>query len=115
MMLGGRLIELLERLQPDAQYARLATETIRDLWRERQGDSENQRRKLTARLQRIDEQRTSLDGVYIYDSGIDGATYERESNRLNHEHDAVQRELGELKAERMDVDAILAFAESTRT
>ena len=81
MALEAGFIELLERLQPDAQYARLATETIRDLWRERQAASENQRRTLMARLESIDERRERLDHVYIYDSAIDKAIRSRVTRR----------------------------------
>jgi site-specific DNA recombinase len=112
MVLEQAFVELLARLQPDVRYARLATETIRDLWREQQAESENQRRTFTARLEAIAARRERLDHRYIYEeSAIDRATYERESNRLNHEHDDVQRQLGDLKAESLDVDAVLAFAE----
>jgi predicted transcriptional regulator len=60
---------------------------------------------LTARLDSIAEQRKRVDRVFIHETAIDRATYDRETNRLNYEHDEIHGQLGKLKAESLDVDA----------
>jgi site-specific DNA recombinase len=109
-VLERKFVELLEWLTPDGSLLPLFKQTVRDVWKRRQGDSEAifklSQKKLVTATQKKDQLVDAL-----LDKRIDQHTYDQQVIRLSKENEETERELRAAEAEFIDLEAVLAFAE----
>ena len=101
---------LVERLAPERQYMRLFKEIVRQLWKQRQSDSEAILRVAKGKL---DDLRFRKDRLveFLLAGRLDQQTYDEQTERLNSEMEAAKEEFASADLECMDVEAVLEFAE----
>ncbi len=106
-------LQMLEALLPNAEYVELFIAIVLDLWKEKQSEATNIRLGLRKRIEKLQDRKSRLDEAFIYQQAIDRATYQDHVDRLNQEISVTELQLQQDSVNRLDVDAVLAFARDT--
>jgi DNA-directed RNA polymerase subunit RPC12/RpoP len=107
--------ELLGKFQPRPEYLRLFNEIVLDVWKERQAESRRARVKLEHRLAELRQRLDGVDEAFLFRRVIDKRTYDRQRDRLKELMGLAEMELADARAEELDVEGLLAFAQQVLT
>lgn len=105
-------IDALASLRMDSSFFALFTEIVRDAWKDRHGEILERRLKLERRLTDLAQRKNTLIDAYLYRGKVDEATYDQQRARLDGEMEAVQHEHQAADGDGVDVEPVLAFAET---
>src|SRR5581483_11274530 len=103
--------EFLVQLQPNLGYMRLYRETVTDVWRKRQGDSQNVQAVLLRKIKGLRENKTKLEEAFVYQRAIDATTYQDMRATLAQDLTLAEMELGEAQVEEIEIETVLDFTE----
>ena len=109
--LEGAFVDLLARLQPRPEFARLWSAVVRDVWRRRTAAARAEREGLERRVTGLREKLDRV-GDLLADGVLDPQGYQRQRNRLREQLALAEVAREEATDEHLDVEAILAFAET---
>ncbi len=101
----------LEELRPDPGYLRLFRQIVIDVWRTEQRNARSLVKAKAARLAELLERLEQLEEAFIFRHAIDQETYERQRARLTEQRTLAEMELDDARAEDLDVEGLLGFAE----
>jgi site-specific DNA recombinase len=104
--------EFMRQLQPNASYMRLYREIVLDVWRKKQGDSQQAQSVLSRKVKELRENKTKLEEAYVYQRAIDAATYQEMHAKLAEELTLAEMELRDAQAEEIEIEAVLDFAQA---
>jgi DNA invertase Pin-like site-specific DNA recombinase len=110
--LESRFSELLARLQPRPEYLKLFRAVVVDVWRNRQAEASRALSGKSARAAELRQRLEKLEEAFIYAHAIDESTYRSQRDKLRAAVSAVEDEIDEARAEGLDVEGVLDFAES---
>ncbi len=113
--LEADFVKLLEQLQPNQAYMRLFRAVVQDAWKDRQRAAEGLGQ---AAVRRADDLRRRLDRVeeaFIQARSIDRQSYERQRDKLREDLALAEMEIADAKLEAVDIEGVLAFAETVLT
>jgi site-specific DNA recombinase len=102
----------LATLQPRKEYLRLFNAIVRDVWESQRQGARDLREATQRRLHAVGQRLDALEQAFIFEKRIDRATYERQRDKLREDETLLQMELHEARVEEMDVEGLLAFAET---
>jgi hypothetical protein len=105
-------LELLGSLQPKPNYLRLFRAVVADVWKSEQTNAQLLSKAAERRIVALNEQSERLDRCFIFDRTIDKAAYQRQRDRLRTEITVAELELGDARFDELEVEGVLAFAES---
>ena len=108
--LHALFLEWLQRLVPERGSLEEIKNTIRTVWKERQGDAEALRSVLLRKLSQAEARKTTLVNRYL-DGDVDKATYTEHVVRLTAEIEEVRAEIRNTDFEHMELEGVLAFAD----
>jgi DNA invertase Pin-like site-specific DNA recombinase len=114
-VLEAQFVELLSALRPEAGHMRLFNAIIMDVWKSRQSDVEQQRRRLEGVVRQKRERLDRVDEAFLHERSIDKQTYERQRDQLRQQVMLAEIELNDAVLDQLDIDAVLAFAEHVVT
>ena len=114
-VLEGRFVELLSTLRPEPEYMRLFNAIILDVWKNRQGEVEQQRRRLENVVRQKRERLDRVDEAFLHERSIDRQTYERQRDQLRQQVALAEMKLNDAVLDQLDIDGVLAFAEHVVT
>jgi hypothetical protein len=63
----------MRQLQPNVGYMRLYREIVMDVWRKKQGDSQQVQGVVSRKVKELRENKTKLEEAFIYQKAIDAA------------------------------------------
>ena len=86
------------------------TDTIRAVWKERQGDAEKLRLVLKRKMTEVETRRSTLVDRWL-DGKVDQRTYDENIGRLTAEIESIGWELRGTELEEIELDRVLDFAE----
>jgi site-specific DNA recombinase len=109
-VLQSRFLDWLEWMTPERSAMDGFKETVRTVWKQRQGDAEALRGVLQRKLETIEGRKKTLVDRWL-DGQADQRTYAEQIARLTAEIDEVQAELRNAEVEHIELEAVLAFAE----
>ena len=98
-------------MQPKAQFVKLFTEIVLDVWKEKQAQNHLLTVNLKQRIEDLNQRKERLDETFIYERTIDRETYERQRDKLNEQIVLAEMQERDAKLEGYDVESVLAFAE----
>jgi site-specific DNA recombinase len=101
---------LIAKLAPERRYIRLFKEIVRQVWKQRQTDSEAILRVAKTKLDELRERKNRLV-EFLLDARLDQQTYDEQVQRMTAEMEAAKAEFAAADLECMDVEAVLNFAE----
>ncbi len=101
---------LIKQLALERRYMRLFKEIVRQVWKQRQADSDAILRAAKATLDGLRERKNKLV-EFLLDERLDQQTYDEQVQRLNVEMETAKAEFAAADLECMDVEAVLSFAE----
>jgi site-specific DNA recombinase len=104
-------IDLLESLQPRAEFMKLFRAVVLDLWKERCAAAGSLRADLERRLLDLQHREEVLDEAFLFKKQIDSQTYERQRDKLREDVALARIELEGARLDEIDVEGILGFAE----
>jgi site-specific DNA recombinase len=107
--------EFMRQLQPNAGYMRLYREIVLDVWRKKQGDSQNVQRVVSRKIAELRENKSKLEEAFVYRKAIDQTTYNEMRAKLAEELTLAEMELHEAQAEQIEVETVLEYAELVLT
>ncbi len=114
-VMEGQFEEFIRHLQPNAAYMRLYREIVLDVWRKRQGDSEQVQAVVSRKIKELRENKARLEEAFIYQKAIDAETYKEMRAKLAEDLTLAEMELREAQAEEIEIEAILDYAEMVLT
>jgi hypothetical protein len=109
--LESRFVELLESLQPRAEFMGLFRAIVLDVWKERCAGAGGLRADLESRLPSSSGARPSSRDAFVYERRIVSASYERQRDKMREDIAFVRIELEDARQEEIDVEGLLGFAE----
>ena len=101
----------LERLQPRPEYARLFNEIVLETWKEKQAESQAQRKAHDRKLEELRKRKDLLVEAFIYRREIDKGTYQDQLDKLNEKITLAEMDAHNSRLEELDVEAVLGFSE----
>lgn len=101
---------LLEELTPDRRYMRLFSEVVRHAWKQKQSTTEAILQNAKADIAALANRKNKLVD-FLLAGHLDQQTYAEQVRRLAVETDAAEKNLRAASLDRLDVEAVLAFAE----
>src|ERR1700730_9897125 len=105
-------VDELARLQPTAGFMRLVKDRVLHAWRDLKADAKQRIVEVERKQKAIHEKLDRLDEAFLYERTIDIERYDRHRDKLREELTLVQMDRHATELEEMDVEGILAFAES---
>jgi DNA invertase Pin-like site-specific DNA recombinase len=109
--LEARFLELLESLQPRAEFMALFRAIVLDVWKKRCSGAASLRVSLESRLAVLQRREAQLEDAFVYERRIDAESYERQRDRMRQDIAFVRIELEDARLEEIDVEGLLGFAE----
>jgi hypothetical protein len=113
--LEARFVDLLLAVQPTEGYMRLFREIVLEAWSERRSDATRLRQQAQARADALRTRLDKVEDAFLYAGTIDRQSYERQRDRLRSDIVLAELEAGDAKAEEIDLEGVLAFADGTLT
>jgi hypothetical protein len=110
-VLEGQFFELLESLQPKAEYLALFRAIILDCWNGELKAAHDVVARLDARVAGLEKRIRDFHTAFVIDKSIDEDAYKDMISRLRSELTVAKLERSEAQIEETDVEGILAFAE----
>jgi site-specific DNA recombinase len=110
-LLEGQFIDLLESLQPKAEYLKLFRAVVLDCWSDQLKASRDIVARLDTRVEDLERQIRKFHQAFVIEKSIDSESYQEMRDRLRGELTVVKIERSEARIEETDVEGILAFAE----
>src|SRR6185312_9478674 len=110
-MVEGRFEEFLRELQPNAGYMRLYREIVMDVWRKKQGDSQQVQSAVSRKIRQLRENKIKLEEAFVYRKAIEEDTYREMRAKLTEELTLAEIELREAQGEEIEIEAVLDYAE----
>ena len=107
--------DFLRRLQPNIGYMRLYREIVRDVWHKKQGNSQKVQGAVSRKIAELRENKTKLEEAFVYQKAIEADTYKEMRAKLTEDLTLAEIELREAKAEEIEVETILDYAEMVLT
>jgi site-specific DNA recombinase len=101
---------LLEQLKPDPAYSQVFRAIVQQVWNNNEKESEALLRAIRRRLSQFTERKNKLVDALL-DGRFDQRTYDEQIARLDVEVEQAEKQLREAELERMDIEAVLAFAD----
>lgn len=95
----GKFEEFIRHLQPNAAYMRLYREIVLDVWRKKQGDSQQIQNIISRKISQLRQNKTKLEEAFVYQKAIDEATYQEMRAKLTEELILAEMELRDAQAE----------------
>lgn len=105
----------LMELQPDAKYVRLLNSIVMDVWKRRHHELDEQREMLQRRLSERRAQLERVEEAFLHEQSIDRQSYEQQRDRLRQELALAELEFTDARADHLDIEGLLAFAEHLLT
>ena len=97
-------------LAPQPSCLEAIKDSIRDVWKQRQGDAEQLRSVLNRKLEQAQTRKTTLVTRWI-DGLVDNQTYNEYKTRLADEIDTIGAELRSTEMENIELERVLEFAD----
>lgn len=113
--LETQFVALLDDIRPNGGFLRLFRAVVLDMWKERRSAATRIRVEFEDRIRTLRERETTLENAYLFELRIDGATYERQRDRLRQDLAMCELELQDAKGDEIDVEGLLGFAEHVLT
>ncbi len=110
-ILEQSFLNLLEQLQPKAEYMGLFRAIVLDVWKNRQAEVCRLRAKLEQRTEDLRNRKDRLVEAFVYKQMIDEETYGEQLHKLNEEMTLAQLEQQDAGLDALDVKAVLGLAE----
>lgn len=107
--------EFMRQLQPNAGYMRLYREIVMDVWRKKQGDSQQVQALISRKIKGLRENKSKLEEAFVYQRAINQETYQEMRTKLTEELTLAEIELRDAQAEEIEIEAVLDFAEMVLT
>jgi site-specific DNA recombinase len=76
-LIEGLFEEFLRELQPNAGYMRLYREIVMDVWRKKQGDSQQVQSAVSRKIKQLRENKIKLEEAFVYQKAIEEDTVSR--------------------------------------
>ncbi|MBZ5491443.1 MAG: recombinase family protein [Acidobacteriia bacterium] len=111
----GQFEEFMRQLQPNAGYMRLYREIVLDVWRKKQGDSQQVQGVVSRKIAELRKNKTKLEEAFIYQKAIDASTYKEMRAKLTEDLTLAEMELREAQAEEIEIETVLDYAEMVLT
>jgi site-specific DNA recombinase len=111
----GKFEEFIRHLQPNVAYMRLYREIVLDVWRKKQGDSQQIQNVISRKIKELRENKTKLEEAFVYQKAIDSTTYHEMRTKLSEELTLAEMELRDAQAEEIEIETVLNFAETVLT
>ena len=108
--LHAKFLDWLERLAPKSDSMTTIKETIRTVWKQRQGDADQLRSVLKRKLTEVETRKTTLVDRWL-DGKVDQKTFDEINTRLIAEIEKVLGELRGTELESFELERVLEFAE----
>jgi site-specific DNA recombinase len=108
--LHSKFLELLQRLTPQPDSLDAIKDTIRTVWKQRQGDSEALRSVLRRKLSQAESRKATLVNRWL-DGEVDKATYGEHVSRLSREIEEIRAQIRSTEFEHIELEGVLAFAD----
>lgn len=110
-ILEGQFFELLESLQPKAEYLTLFRAVVLDCWNAELKAAHDVVTRLDSRVASLEQRIREFHTAFVIDRSIDQDAYNEMVGRLRSELTVAKLERSEAQIEATDVEGILAFAE----
>ncbi len=107
--------EFMRQLQPNAGYMRLYRAVVLDVWRKKQGDSQQMQGVLSRKIKELRENKAKLEEAFVYRRAIDADTYQEMRAKLAQELTLAEMELRDAQADEIEIEAVLDFAQAILT
>jgi site-specific DNA recombinase len=114
-VMEGQFEEFMRQLQPNAGYMRLYREIVMDVWRKKQGDSQQVQGVVSRKVKELRENKIKLEEAFIYQKAIDATTYKEMRANLIEELTLAEMELRDAQAEEIEIETVLEYAEMVLT
>ena len=108
--LQSSFLNWLEWLTPQQEAMDEIKDTIRTVWKQREGDAQDLQRVLIRKSEKIETRKTTLVNRWL-DGDIDQDGYKEQIARLSLEIDEVKQQLRATEFEHIELEGVLAFAE----
>ena len=109
--MDGQFEEFMRQLQPNAGYMRLYREIVLDVWRKKQGDSQQMQAVMSRKIKGLRENKAKLEEAFVYQRVIDAATYQGMRAKLAEDLTLAEMELRDVQSEGIEIEAVLDFAQ----
>ena len=110
-VLEGHFFELLESLQPNAEYLKLFRAVVLDCWEHELNTARNVLAHLDARISGLEQRSRDYTHALVVSKSIDSEAYNDAMARTRAELTVAKMERSEARIEESDVDGLLMFAE----
>lgn len=104
-------VRYLEAMTPKPEYVRLFREIVLDVWKQKQGDATDCRRRLQRNLDDLLAKKDRTVDAFLHRALIDQRTYQRQVDKLDEEIALAEPALHDARLDELDVEGVLAFAE----
>ena len=109
--LEAKFLSLLERLRPRPEFLALFRTIVLDVWKARREDVAARRAAAERKIADLKRRKDQLIDAFIYQKAIDQATYKEQLDKLNEAMALAEIDQHDQRAEELDIEAVLAFAE----
>ena len=103
-------VELLKKLQPQAEYVALFREVVLDVLKAKQGESIESQTAIERKLRELRSNRDKLEQAHVYQRTIDSETYQRMRTALLSDITLTEMELRESLLDVIDAGEVIEFA-----
>jgi hypothetical protein len=93
--------QFIRHLQPNAGYMRLYREIVLEVWRKKQGDSQQIQNIVARKIEKQRENKTKLEEAFVYQKAIDSTTYQEMRTKLSEDLTLAEMECGMPKPKRL--------------
>jgi site-specific DNA recombinase len=114
-VMEGQFEEFMRQLQPNAGYMRLYREIVLDVWRKKQGDSQQVQSVVSCKIKQLRENKAKLEEAFVYQKAIDAVTYQEMRTKLSEDLTLAEMELREAQTEEIEIETVLNYAEMVLT
>jgi site-specific DNA recombinase len=104
--------DFMQQLQPNAAYMRLFRKIVLDVWRKKQGDSQQAQGVLSRKVKELRENKTKLEEAFVYQKAIDAQAIRKMRAKLAEELTVAEMERRDAQAEGIEIEAVLDFAQA---
>ncbi|MBZ5533772.1 MAG: recombinase family protein [Acidobacteriia bacterium] len=114
-VMEAKFEQFIRTLEPNAAYMRLYREIVLDVWRKKQGDSQQMQGVVSRKISQLRENKTKLEEAFVYQKAIDADTYKEMRANLIEELTLAEMELRDAQAEEIEIETVLDFADMVLT
>ena len=106
------LVNRLGEMSLRAEMLDLVGAVVKDAWKERVHTSEAAQKALTARLRRVVKKRDTLVDAYLEGRGIDQATFERQTKRLDNDEAELRNRIDVVRPTEVNLTRAIDLAQA---